>query len=62
MKQDWWYDGRRDVWSSTHAALDYLEHLNDMFDGDWLLALAGYNSGENRVARQVKKNLQAFMR
>jgi membrane-bound lytic murein transglycosylase D len=59
LKQDWWYDGRRDVWSSTHAALDYLEHLNDMFDGDWLLALAGYNSGENRVARQVKKNLQA---
>lgn len=57
LKQDWWYDGRRDVWSSTHAALDYLEYLNKKFDGDWLLALAGYNSGENRVARQVKKNL-----
>jgi len=59
LKQDWWYDGRRDVWSSTHAALDYLEHLNKKFDGDWLLALAGYNSGENRVAREVRKNLQA---
>ncbi len=58
LKQDWWYDGRRDVWSSTHAALDYLEHLNKKFDGDWLLALAGYNSGENRVAREVKKNLK----
>ena len=57
LKQDWWYDGRRDVWSSTHAALDYLEHLNKKFDGDWLLALAGYNSGENRVERRVKKNL-----
>jgi membrane-bound lytic murein transglycosylase D len=57
LKQDWWYDGRRDVWSSTHAALDYLEALNKKFDGDWLLALAGYNSGENRVARRVKKNL-----
>jgi membrane-bound lytic murein transglycosylase D len=57
LQQDWWYDGRRDVWSSTHAALDYLEYLNNKFDGDWLLALAGYNSGENRVARQVKKNL-----
>ena len=57
LQQDWWYDGRRDVWSSTHAALDYLEHLNNKFDGDWLLALAGYNSGENRVARRVKKNL-----
>jgi len=59
LKQDWWYDGRRDVWSSTHAALDYLEYLNKKFDGDWLLALAGYNSGENRVERQVKKNLSA---
>ncbi|MGA9574750.1 MAG: LysM peptidoglycan-binding domain-containing protein [Lysobacterales bacterium] len=59
LNQDWWYDGRRDVWSSTHAALDYLEHLNEKFDGDWLLALAGYNSGENRVERQVKKNLKS---
>jgi len=56
LNQDWWYDGRRDVWSSTHAALDYLEYLSKKFDGDWLLALAGYNSGENRVARRVKKN------
>ncbi|MFC1778137.1 LysM peptidoglycan-binding domain-containing protein [Pseudomonadota bacterium] len=56
LKQDWWYDGRRDVWSSTQAALNYLEHLNNKFDGDWLLALAGYNSGENRVARRVKSN------
>jgi membrane-bound lytic murein transglycosylase D len=57
LKQNWWYDGRRDVWASTRAALDYLEFLQAKFDGDWLLALAGYNSGENRVARQVKKNL-----
>ena len=57
LKQNWWYDGRRDVWASTHAALDYLQYLHDMFEGDWLLALAGYNSGENRVARMVNRNL-----
>jgi len=57
LKQNWWYDGRRDVWASTIAALDYLQHLSKMFDGDWLLALAGYNSGENRVMRRVKRNL-----
>jgi membrane-bound lytic murein transglycosylase D len=56
LNQDWWYDGRRDVWSSTHAALDYLTYLHKMFDGDWLLALASYNSGEGRVSRQVRKN------
>ncbi len=59
LNQNWWYDGRRDVWASTHAALDYLSYMNDMFDGDWLLALAGYNSGENRVMRNVKKNTRA---
>ena len=57
LDQNWWYDGRRDVWASTHAALDYLADLHAMFDGDWLLALAAYNSGEGRVGRQVKRNL-----
>ena len=47
LNQNWWYDGRRDVWASTDAALDYLGTMAEMFDGDWLLALAGYNSGEN---------------
>lgn len=59
LNQNWWYDGRRDVWASTDAALTYLDTMAVMFDGDWLLALAGYNSGENRVARQVKRNKAA---
>lgn len=59
LNQNWWYDGRRDVWSSTDAALRYLHDLAAMFDGDYLLALAGYNSGENRVARQVSRNRAA---
>ncbi len=56
LKQNWWYDGRRDVWSSTQAALEYLSYMSNMFEGDWLLALAGYNTGENRVARQITRN------
>jgi membrane-bound lytic murein transglycosylase D len=59
LNQNWWYDGRRDVWASTDAALRYLNDLAVMFDGDYLLALAGYNSGENRVARQVNRNRAA---
>ena len=38
LKQDWWYDGRRDIVESTRAALDYLQSLHDEFNGDWLLA------------------------
>ena len=55
LKQDWWYDGRRDVIDSTRAALDYLEFLQEMFDGDWLLAVAGYNSGEGNVTRAIAR-------
>ncbi|MEX1220865.1 MAG: LysM peptidoglycan-binding domain-containing protein [Idiomarina sp.] len=53
---NWWYDGRRDVYAATHAALDYLERLHKFFDGNWLHALAAYNSGEGRVANAVRKN------
>jgi membrane-bound lytic murein transglycosylase D len=55
LRQNWWFDGRRDVLDSTRAALDYLEQLHEQFDGDWLLAIAGYNSGEGNVARALKR-------
>ncbi|WP_448248559.1 LysM peptidoglycan-binding domain-containing protein [Thalassotalea agariperforans] len=56
MKQDWWYDGRRDVIASTAGAIAYLKYLHQYFDGDWLLALAAYNSGEGRVKRAMRNN------
>ncbi len=56
MKQNWWYDGRRDVVESTRGALDYLQFLHDEFDGDWLLAIAAYNCGEMNVARAIAAN------
>ena len=59
MDQTWWYDGRRDVIASTQGALDYLTYLNKMFEGDWLHALAAYNSGEGRVMRAIKSNKRA---
>jgi membrane-bound lytic murein transglycosylase D len=55
LKQDWWYDGRRDVVESTRAALDYLQALHDQF-GDWLLAIAAYNVGEAWVQRSIDYN------
>ncbi len=56
LKQNWWYDGRRDVVSSTRAALDYLQSLSKQFDGDWELALAAYNSGAGTVRNAIRRN------
>ncbi len=55
LRQNWWYDGRRDVIAATGAALDYLEKLHAQFN-DWELALASYNWGEGAVARAVARN------
>jgi membrane-bound lytic murein transglycosylase D len=56
LRQDWWYDGRRDALLSTNAALDYLTQLNKRFDGDWFLTLAAYNAGQGTVARAIRTN------
>jgi membrane-bound lytic murein transglycosylase D len=55
LEQNWWYDARRDIVASTNAALDYLQFLHDMY-GDWQLALASYNMGENGVMRAIERN------
>ena len=56
LKQNWWYDGRRDIYESTQAALNYMVNLHKLFKGDWELALAAYNSGSGTVQRAVKRN------
>ncbi|OIR25571.1 lytic transglycosylase [Bathymodiolus thermophilus thioautotrophic gill symbiont] len=56
LKQNYWVDERRSVIHSTRAAVRYLKNLHTLFKGDWLLALASYNSGPGRVQRAIKKN------
>lgn len=58
VKQDWWFDGRRDVISSTRAALNYLSYLQSFFDGNWLLATAAYNTGEGNVLAAIRRNIR----
>ncbi len=53
---NWWYDSRRDVIQSTQAALSYLDYLHDYFHGDWLLAIAAYDSGAGTVNNAIKRN------
>ena len=56
LKQNWWYDGRRDIIESTRAAIKYLDSLAQMFDGDWELALASYNAGPGRIRGAIRYN------
>lgn len=58
VKRDWWFDGRRDLIASTSAALNYLAYLQSFFEGNWLLAIAAYNTGEGNVLAAIKHNIR----
>lgn len=55
LKQNWWFDSRRDVIAATSSALDYLQTLNGEFN-DWQLSLAAYNWGEGNMRRAIARN------
>ena len=55
LKQNWWFDNRRNITFATDAALTYLQKLHAMF-GAWDLALAAYNAGEGTVSRAIERN------
>lgn len=56
LTQSWWHDDRRDVIAATDAALTYLDRLATRFDGDYMLALAAYNSGGGTVSSAMRRN------
>lgn len=58
VHQDRSFDGRRDIISSTNAALNYLSYLRSFFGGDWLLAIAAYDTGEGNVQNAIRHNTQ----
>ncbi|HEY9142403.1 MAG TPA: lytic transglycosylase domain-containing protein, partial [Arenimonas sp.] len=50
------YDGRLSPVESTDAALDYLETLDGLFDGEWRAMAMGYNAGEYRILRAFRNS------
>jgi len=53
LRIDQWVDERKDPLKATVAAALYLKELSGMFNGDWYLAAAGYNAGENKILRAI---------
>jgi hypothetical protein len=49
-----WRDDRRNLEMSTEAAIKYLRFLKQDL-GDWFLAMAAYNAGEDRIRKLLKE-------
>ena len=58
LKQDWWFDARRSIGPSTDAALNYLTYLHKFFKGNWILAIAAYDSGQGTMGRIIRNSGQ----
>lgn len=48
-------DERTDFYKSTKAAAKYLTRVNKMFNGDWLLTVAGYNWGPGNITKVLNR-------
>lgn len=54
LRNNWWFDERRDVLKASTAAAEHLQDLYERFD-DWYLALSGYNCNPRKVELNMRR-------